>query len=311
MKTVLLILIVGLAMSQRLRGATKALIEEEQTFYDTQEEQQFYISDFVSDQKPEKQQTIEASVAVFQDHEDPKVYIDAQNNEGEQNTQEFNLDNGIVGQDQEVEESISPKFEQPSLEIQPEYLDDVEQGAAQQNDEQIANTWNQENDSSFGKESKQEMKQDMEVVVQNDDSSQQYEQPAQDNAQENQVNRQDQQQELQQDPYQEEQNFENQEEDVKQAPKKMPEVVISKPTKSLESHPQVKHVYVYNPLAKKPFVGIIYPPVAVTKEINYLGNFDVRSIKLPKWSDISNHKVEDELEFFQFIRKSDPSNNEY
>ena len=26
----------------------------------------------------------------------------------------------------------------------------------------------------------------------------------------------------------------------------MPEVVISKPTKSLESHPEVKHVYVYN-----------------------------------------------------------------
>ncbi|CAK80866.1 unnamed protein product (macronuclear) [Paramecium tetraurelia] len=64
-------------------------------------------------------------------------------------------------------------------------------------------------------------------------------------------------------------------------------------------------------LAKKPFVGIKYPPMPVTKDRNYLSNSESLTIKLPAWSEQSNHRVEDDLEFFQFIRPSDVSVNEY
>ncbi|CAD8071512.1 unnamed protein product [Paramecium primaurelia] len=87
---------------------------------------------------------------------------------------------------------------------------------------------------------------------------------------------------------------------------------IAPKTESLSSSETTKkHVYVYNPLAKKPFVGIKFPPMPVTKDHNYLSNSDTLTIKLPPWSEQSNHKVEDDLEFFQFIRPSDVSVNEY
>ncbi|CAK72007.1 unnamed protein product (macronuclear) [Paramecium tetraurelia] len=87
---------------------------------------------------------------------------------------------------------------------------------------------------------------------------------------------------------------------------------IAPKTESLSSSENTKkHVYVYNPLAKKPFVGIKFPPMPVTKDRNYLSNSDTLTIKLPPWSEQSNHRVEDDLEFFQFIRPSDVSVNEY
>ncbi|CAD8160918.1 unnamed protein product [Paramecium pentaurelia] len=87
---------------------------------------------------------------------------------------------------------------------------------------------------------------------------------------------------------------------------------IAPKTESLSSSENTKkHVYVYNPLAKKPFVGIKFPPMPVTKDHNYLSNSDTLTIKLPPWSEQSNHRVEDDLEFFQFIRPSDVSVNEY
>ncbi|CAD8168883.1 unnamed protein product [Paramecium octaurelia] len=87
---------------------------------------------------------------------------------------------------------------------------------------------------------------------------------------------------------------------------------IAPKTESLSSSESTKkHVYVYNPLAKKPFVGIKFPPMPVTKDRNYLSNSDTLTIKLPPWSEQSNHRVEDDLEFFQFIRPSDVSVNEY
>ncbi|CAD8078758.1 unnamed protein product [Paramecium sonneborni] len=87
---------------------------------------------------------------------------------------------------------------------------------------------------------------------------------------------------------------------------------VAPKTESLSSsETNKKHVYVYNPLAKKPFVGIKFPPMPVTKDHNYLSNSDTLTIKLPPWSEQSNHRVEDDLEFFQFIRPSDVSVNEY
>ncbi|CAK56730.1 unnamed protein product (macronuclear) [Paramecium tetraurelia] len=87
---------------------------------------------------------------------------------------------------------------------------------------------------------------------------------------------------------------------------------IAPKTESLtSSDANKKHIYVYNPLAKKPFVGIKYPPMPVTKDRNYLSNSESLTIKLPAWSEQSNHRVEDDLEFFQFIRPSDVSVNEY
>lgn len=36
----------------------------------------------------------------------------------------------------------------------------------------------------------------------------------------------------------------------------------------------------------------------VTKDSSYLGNSETLTVKLPPWSDISNHKGDDDLEFF-------------
>ncbi|CAD8180291.1 unnamed protein product [Paramecium octaurelia] len=106
------------------------------------------------------------------------------------------------------------------------------------------------------------------------------------------------------DPEQDQQSSENSQTDVV--------LNIAPKTESLgSSEATKKHIYVYNPLAKKPFVGIKYPPMPVTKDRNYLSNSESLTIKLPAWSEQSNHRVEDDLEFFQFIRPSDVSVNEY
>lgn len=63
-------------------------------------------------------------------------------------------------------------------------------------------------------------------------------------------------------------------------------------------------LYNIKALAKKPFIGIKFPPMPVTKDRNYLSNSEALTIKLPPWSEQSNHKVEDDLEFFQFIRRN-------
>ena len=41
----------------------------------------------------------------------------------------------------------------------------------------------------------------------------------------------------------------------------------------------------YKALAKKPFVGIKFPPMPVTKDRNYLSNSEALTIKLPPWSE--------------------------